>query len=104
TAMEPSFATASRVLQVAERFGRPGVFSLEDLSVRVAVAAEDELGEVLRRRYLEPLGSAGARGEAIRETIAAFIDHRLNIKATALALHVHENTVRYRLDRFEEMT
>lgn len=103
TALEPSFATASRVLEVAERFGHQGVFRLEDLSLRVAVAAEDELGELLVRRYLEPLSQAGGRGEAIRETVAAFVEHRLNIKATALALHIHENTVRYRLDRFEEL-
>jgi DNA-binding PucR family transcriptional regulator len=36
--------------------------------------------------------------------VAAFIDHRLNIKATAQFLHVHENTVRYRLSRFQELT
>jgi hypothetical protein len=103
-AIEPSFATASRVLEVAGRFGQRGVLRLEDLSLRVAVAAEDELGELLMGRYLRPLAALGARAEPVRETVAAFIDNGLNIKATAEALDVHQNTVRYRLSRFEELT
>ena len=103
-AIEPSFATASRVLEVAQRFGRPGVFRLEDLSLRVAVAAEDELGELLVGRYLRPLEQLGTKAAGVAETVAAFIEHGLNIKATAEALEVHQNTVRYRLGRFEELT
>ncbi len=103
-AIEPSFATASRILEVAGRFGQQGVFRLQDLSLRVAVAAEDELGELLMGRYLRPLASLGARAEAVRETVEAFIDNGLNIKATAEAVDVHQNTVRYRLSRFEELT
>ena len=102
--IEPSFATASRVLEVAERFGIPGVYRLEDLSLRVAVAAEDELGELLVRRYLRPLEKLGVRAPAVLETVAAFIEHGLSVKATAEALDVHQNTVRYRLGRFEELT
>jgi len=104
TAIEPSYATASRVLEVAERFGLPGVYRLEDLSLRVAVAAEDELGELLVRRYLRPLEKLGVRAAAVLETVAAFIEHGLSVKATAEALDVHQNTVRYRLGRFEELT
>jgi DNA-binding PucR family transcriptional regulator len=36
--------------------------------------------------------------------VEAFIANGLNIKATAEALDVHQNTVRYRLSRFEELT
>ena len=82
-AIEPSFATASRVLEVAERFGRPGMYRLEDLSLRVAVAAEDELGELLVGRYLRPLDKLGAKSAAVLETVAAFIEHGLSVKATA---------------------
>jgi PucR-like helix-turn-helix protein len=104
TGIEPSFATASRVLEVAERYGEPGVYRLEDLSLRVAVAAEDELGELLVGRYLRPLEKLGGRADAVLETVAAFIEHGLSVKATAEALDVHQNTVRYRLGRFEELT
>ena len=104
TAIEPSFATASRVLEVAECFGQPGVYRLEDLSLRVAVAAEDELGELLVQRYLRPLEKLGGKAEVVLDTVAAFIEHGLSVKATAEALDVHQNTVRYRLGRFEELT
>ena len=104
TALEPSFATASRVLEVAGRFGQTGVFRLDDLSLRVAVAAEDELGELMTNRYLRPLAVLGVRAEPVKETVEAFIDCGLNIKATAEALDVHQNTVRYRISRFEELT
>jgi len=68
------------------------------------VAAEDELGDLLMGRYLRPLSALGARAEPVMETVTAFIDNGLNIKATAEALDVHQNTVRYRLSRFEELT
>jgi putative transposase len=103
-ALEPSFATASRILEAALRFGQQGVFRLEDLSLRVAVAAEDELGELLMGRYLRPLAALGARAAPVQETVEAFIANGLNIKATAEALDVHQNTVRYRISRFEELT
>ena len=72
--------------------------------MRVAVAAEDELGELLVGRYLRPLEKLGGRAGAVLETVAAFIEHGLSVKATAEALDVHQNTVRYRLGRFEELT
>jgi DNA-binding PucR family transcriptional regulator len=80
------------------------VYRLEDLSLRVAVAAEDELGELLVGRYLRPLEKLGGRSEAVLDTVAAFIENGLSVKATAEALDVHQNTVRYRLGRFEELT
>src|SRR5205085_12305757 len=83
TGIEPSFATASRVLEVAIRFGVPGVYRLEDLSLRVAVAAEDELGELLVGRYLRPPEKLGGRSEAVLETVAVFIEHGLSVQATA---------------------
>ena len=70
----------------------------------MAVAAEDELGELLVTRYLRPLEKLGGRAGSVLETVAAFIEHGLSVKATAEALDVHQNTVRYRLGRFEELT
>jgi DNA-binding PucR family transcriptional regulator len=37
-------------------------------------------------------------------TVIAFADHDLNVARTAAALHVHPNTVQYRLRRIEELT
>ncbi|NMI01116.1 PucR family transcriptional regulator [Pseudonocardia acidicola] len=98
-----AFAEATRVLTVALRYGRVGVVDRSSLSVRVAVEQQIDLGELLYRRYvaeLEPTRSG-------RELLATVRDHlhlRRSVKATAKALSVHENTVRYRLERYQQLT
>ena len=62
------------------------------------LAAEPELAADLRERAVAPLralpAGAAARGE---ETLRAWLDAHGDITATAAALHVHPQTVRYRL-------
>ena len=53
--MPRAFATASRMLDVAIGFGLTGSFQMCDLSLRVAVASEPELGALLVTRYIAPL-------------------------------------------------
>ncbi|MBB4664887.1 PucR family transcriptional regulator [Conexibacter arvalis] len=38
---------------------------------------------------------------ALRETLDAYLAHRLDVPRTAAALHLHPNSVRYRLQRIE---
>jgi len=40
----------------------------------------------------------------LAETLSAMVETDLNVQATASRLHVHPNTVRYRVRRFEEGT
>jgi putative transposase len=102
--IETSFATASRVVKVAERFGLVGLYRLQDLALRAAVAAEDDIGALLVERYLEPLKVLGSKAEAVQDTVGVYLEEGLNFKATAQRLQVHQNTVRYRVVRFEELT
>jgi DNA-binding PucR family transcriptional regulator len=37
-------------------------------------------------------------------TLAAFVDEAHSVRGAATALHLHENTIRYRLSRIEELT
>ncbi|MEU7811972.1 helix-turn-helix domain-containing protein [Pseudonocardia sp. NPDC049154] len=97
-----AFADATRVLTVALRYGRTGVVDSSSLSVRVAVEQERELGEQLHRRYLADLLSGGLGSVALVETVARWLREQRSVQATARALSVHENTVRYRLSRFAE--
>lgn len=103
-AMPRAFATASRMLDVAIGFGLTGSFQMSDLSLRVAVASEPELGELLVTRYLARLQGEGEYGATLEETVAAHIAGGCRIKATANRLDIHTNTVRHRLARFEELT
>ncbi|HVV08244.1 helix-turn-helix domain-containing protein [Amycolatopsis sp.] len=98
-----AFAEATRVLDVALRYGRTGVVDSSSLSVRVAVEQHGEIGEQLFRRYVAGLGE-GAGSAEILLTVQAFLRERRSVAATARALSVHENTVRYRLDRYHTLT
>ena len=39
----------------------------------------------------------------LRETLVAYFEHDLDVPATAAALHLHPNSLRYRLSRLEEL-
>jgi hypothetical protein len=99
-----AFALAGRALQTALAFGQEGVFSLAELGIRPAVLADEALGEVLCARHLEPLASLGRFGGELEATLRAFVDHDLHVEDTARALHVHPNTLRHRLRRYEQAT
>jgi PucR-like helix-turn-helix protein/diguanylate cyclase with GGDEF domain len=103
-ALEPAFRHASRMLEVAVRFGRSGTFGLDDLSLRVAVASEPELGALLVARYLEPLDAEGDFGALLEDTVRHFLANGQRIPETARRLGIHPNTLRYRLDRFEKLS
>jgi PucR-like helix-turn-helix protein/purine catabolism regulatory family protein/diguanylate cyclase with GGDEF domain len=40
---------------------------------------------------------------ALHETLVAYFDHELDVPATAAELHLHPNSLRYRLSRIEEL-
>lgn len=77
---------------------------------RTLVRFDDVIPEVLlahnahaRRRLVDSrLGALLGRHELV-ETLRAYLDSDRSQKRTALALHVHPNTVAYRLNRIEEV-
>src|SRR6185295_2256791 len=99
-----AFALSSRVLQTALAFGQEGAFALADLSIRPAIVADDALGDAFAARYLEPLAGLGRLGAELEETLRTWFDQGMRVDDTARALHVHPNTLRHRLRRFEETT
>ena len=103
-ALPGAFAMASRALQTALAFGEEGVFSLADLSIRPAILADDALGDAFTDRHLEPLAALGRLGAELEDTLRAWFDHEMHVEDTARALHLHANTLRHRLRRFEEAT
>ena len=103
-ALPASFAEASRALQTAIAFGHEGVHSLADLSILPAVLVDGALGDAFVARYLEPLEAMGRHGAEVEATLRAWLEAGMRIDDTARALHVHPNTLRHRLRRFEEST
>jgi hypothetical protein len=103
-ALPTAFASASRALQTAVAFGQEGALSLADLSIRPAILADEALGDAFAARYLEPLAGMGRLGAELERTLRAWFDQEMRVDDTAKALHVHPNTLRHRLRRFEEAT
>ncbi len=54
--------------------------------------------------YLAPLGGMGRLGAELETTLRAWFDQEMRVEDTAKALHIHPNTLRHRLRRFEEAT
>jgi len=50
------------------------------------------------------LRDAGSFGDQVVEALRVYLEHDRSIPQTAATLHVHVNTLRYRLSRFEELT
>ena len=80
------------------------------------VVADDHLAELLLHggdttlaadlaaRVLAPLGDLRPKAAArLRETLAAWLDHPGQVQAVAERLHVHPQTVRYRLAQLREL-
>lgn len=89
-----------RALQV----GEPGLRTLTELALYSATAAEPELGALLAAELLTGLDGSEPFHREIAETVLAFLDHGSRVEATATALHVHPNTVKYRIRRFQQIT
>jgi hypothetical protein len=90
---------------LARQLGRSGCLELAELSLELLVARSPRVARGLRARVLEPLRpGAGARSPDLAATLRALFEARLERRRAAAALHVHPNTLDYRLRRIEELT
>jgi hypothetical protein len=101
--MEPAFRQAGRALETALILGAKGVFGFDELSIYPAIATDPDVGGVMLARYVEPL-EAVAGGATILTTVEHYLANDRGVDLTAKDLGVHANTVRQRLERFEQTT
>ena len=101
----PRITESARICEnvwtIAHR-GAPGVHSLADLTWQVAIPGQADLNRHLIDRFVLPLRPETVAGADVLKTVRTWIRTMMNVKKTAEMLHVHENTVRYRLQRFHE--
>lgn len=76
----------------------PRVLSHDAFDLATSVVCEAEPALLDRRR--DALADARL-GAPLRETLAAYLAHQLDVPRTAAALNLHPNSVRYRLSRIE---
>jgi DNA-binding PucR family transcriptional regulator len=103
-----AYAAAREIVECIRRFAPAGgadVFSAADLgSGRVLLATSDR--ETVRRFAETTFGSLvcdASKGDLLA-TLRMFFDNMASIRRCAARLGVHENTIRYRLSRVEELT
>jgi hypothetical protein len=102
-AMESAFRQAGRALETALALGVKGIFSFSDLSIQSAIAGDADLGAVMLARYVDAVLAVPA-GSGILDTAERYLANDRSVDLTAKDLDVHPNTVRHRLERFEEIT
>ncbi|HVV23102.1 MAG TPA: helix-turn-helix domain-containing protein, partial [Pseudonocardiaceae bacterium] len=99
---------ARYALELGERqSGRTRVVAGDEVAVHRLLLAgvPDELRVALRRRVLGPVFDHDAEhgGDLVR-TLTVFLDCSGSWSRAAARLHVHVNTLRYRIGRIEELT
>ncbi|AXB44725.1 helix-turn-helix domain-containing protein [Amycolatopsis albispora] len=103
-ALRDTYPLCAEALAVASRRGLCGVRPLVGLAAETALAAHPALAATLVGELLAALDPGNEFHQEMAGTAVAFLDHGCVINATAKALHIHANTVRYRLDRLRDLT
>jgi len=90
-------------LAAAGQLPAAGLLRWEDHLAALVLHADPAAAEALTDRRLAPLdGLPAARQRMLQETLTAWIDHPGQPQAMARALHLHPQTVRYRIARLRE--
>lgn len=103
-----ALAEARQVLDCIRRYGSergPAVFSARDLGlgrVFLATADPEAITNFASSTFGALVGDPGKRD--LLGTLSLFFEHMASIRTCAVRLGVHENTIRYRLARLEELT
>jgi hypothetical protein len=91
---------ARDVLGIAQRLGRPtGVYSLSDVLLEYQLTRDSDA-----RPMLAGLLDALDGNADLVQTLETYFGHDLDRRSTAAALHVHPNTLDYRLRRVGQLT
>ena len=102
-----SFQRARAALTLAESGllrGDRGLVVADEHAVDLLLHADRGLARDLAQSALEPLESLGAGARSrLQETLAAWLRHRGRTETVAASLHVHPQTVRYRLAKLREL-
>ncbi|MGA5299439.1 PucR family transcriptional regulator [Nucisporomicrobium flavum] len=99
-----AYALCLTTLRSVRDRGLTGLHSVVDLATETALAAQPLLATFLGEALL---GALSPRDDFHRDLVAtalAYLDHGQRLDRTADALHLHPNTVRYRLRRLQELT
>ncbi|MBD3947009.1 PucR family transcriptional regulator [Nocardioides ganghwensis] len=84
--------------------GRPGVRAMDEMSTLDLLISSQKNARLVPPEVRAFVEEDLATGGILVETLSTYVSHDLNAKLTAMHLHVHANTIYYRLDRIAERT
>jgi DNA-binding PucR family transcriptional regulator len=93
------------IAELAESRGERGRVEPQEFALELLLLAAPRHATKIAHRVLDPLRTAEAgRSTELLTTLDAFLDCGLDRRRTAERLHVHPNTLDYRLKRIRELT
>ena len=101
----PAGRRQARLASLAATPGSREVLRFEEHPLGVLLASTPERAEAMVRAVLGPVFDLPGDDRAVTlQTLHAWLDAEGSTSTAAQHLYVHRNTVRYRLDRFQELT
>ncbi|RXI99987.1 hypothetical protein DS745_14035 [Anaerobacillus alkaliphilus] len=97
--LHTSYNHAKKALRVAKK--NDGLVCYDNLTLDVALA---EITDETRQEVVEKVLGILLREQELLETLEAYLESDLSIKETSKKLHIHINTLHYRLKRISELT
>lgn len=93
------------LIEAGRMLGWTGEVTPEGHVTELLLLRSPRLATLLHERVLGPLEAyAARRSSELIETLQALIDNELDRRQTAACLHIHRNTLDYRLQRITELT
>ncbi|MRH41256.1 hypothetical protein GH741_01045 [Aquibacillus halophilus] len=94
-----AYAEAEKALKVAKNKG--GIVFYEDLFLDIIL---EEVSDQTRREFTERVLTGMEDDKQLIETLRTYLLKNQSIKVTAASLHIHSNTLHYRLKQIKELT
>jgi hypothetical protein len=101
---QAAYRLCRTALHAAREGESTGLCDVVDLAGETALAGQPLLASFLSEGLLSALQPADDFHRELVATALAYLDHGQRLDRTAAALHLHPNTVRYRLRRLQDLT
>jgi DNA-binding PucR family transcriptional regulator len=90
---------------LGRRLGRTGLVAVDELLPELLLASAPRFASELRQRVLGPLETGRPQRTAdLVKTLSVYLDSGLDRRSAATRLHVHPNTLDYRLRQVHELS
>lgn len=96
-----SYNEARNCIRLSKRFElEPRATSIEEWGI---IPYLDTIPQQVQKEFMQQYKWSGQLNEDYKHTLRTFMDCNLDVKETAALLHVHRNTLFYRLDKISQL-